>query len=376
MSILHVQYALIALSTFLVASFGFSQTASAAEPGAKPIIIAHRGASGYRPEHTLAAYELAIDLGADYVEPDLVSTRDGVLVARHENEISGTTNVSEHPEFKDRFKTKEIDGEKVKGWFTEDFTLAELKTLRAKERLPQIREHNTIYNGRYEIPTFQEVIDLVKKKNAEKHRQIGIYPEAKHPSYFASIGLPIEKSLLGTLKSNGLDSPASKVFIQCFEPSTLKRFHTQTKLPLIQLVDEEGKPYDWVKENDPRTCADMITPKGLAEIASYAQGIGPNKNLILPRDHEGKLLKASTLVSEAHKAHLLVHPWTMRNENQFLPVDFRKPEKPSGETKGLSPINGSDYGDAFAEYKLLYDLGVDGVFSEQPDTAREARDSK
>jgi glycerophosphoryl diester phosphodiesterase len=330
-----------------------------------PLIIAHRGASGYRPEHTLAAYELAIDLGADYVEPDLVPTKDGALVARHENDISGTTDVSNHPEFADRKKTKSIDGESKTGWFTEDFTLTELKSLHARERMPKVRQHDTIYNDRYEIPTFQQIIDLVKKKSEEQHRTIGIYPEAKHPTYFAGIGLSTEKPLLETLNKNGYVDEKSPVFIQCFEPSTLKRFHEQTKIRLIQLVDEEGQPYDFTVKKDARTCLDMVKPDGLAEIAKYAQGIGPNKNLILPRDAKGNMLKPTALVADAHKVGLLVHPWTFRNENAFLPADLR--------SAGGSD---SDYGNIFAEYKIFYDLGVDGVFSENPDTAWQARNKR
>lgn len=331
----------------------------------QPIIIAHRGASGYRPEHTLAAYELAINLGADFVEPDLVSTKDGQLVARHENQISGTTDVADHPEFADRQKTKTIDGESVKGWFTEDFTLAELKTLRAKERLPKIRQRNTMYNGHYPIPTFQEIIDLVRRKESEQHRTIGIYPEAKHPSYFAGIGLPIEKPLLETLNRNNYKDNTAPIFIQCFETASLKKLHEQTSMKLIQLIDSEGQPYDFVVNKDKRTVKDMVTPEGLAEIAKYAQGVGPSKDLIIPRDSKGGMLKPTNLIADAHKVGLQVHPWTFRNENSFLPLEFRK-DTSEPNADGL-------YGDAFAEYKLFYGLGVDGVFSEDPDTAIEAR---
>lgn len=341
-------------------------TVLAEEKEHKILIIAHRGASGYRPEHTLAAYELAIQMGADFIEPDLVSTKDGVLVARHENEISGTTDVADHPEFKDRYKTKTIDGNEMKGWFTEDFTLKELKTLCAHERMPKIRQHNTIYNGHYRIPTFQEIIDLVKRKSDEQHRQIGIYPEAKHPGYFASIDLPIEKSLLDTLERNGYKDADAPVFIQCFETAPLKHLHQITKLALIQLIENGGKPYDFVLQKDPRTCADMITPAGLAEIATYAQGIGPSKDLIVPRDKAGNSLKPTTLVADAHKVGLMVHPWTFRNENPFLPAELR-----SG--KSSDPNHDGNYGDAFAEYSQFYNLGVDGVFSENADTAYEAR---
>lgn len=339
---------------------------AASEQAPRPLIIAHRGASGYRPEHTLAAYELAIDLGADFIEPDLVMTKDAILVARHENEISGTTDVAEHKEFADRKKTKSIDGESVSGWFCEDFTLAELKTLKARERMPKIRQHNTMYNDRYQIPTFQEIIDLAKRKSIEKHRQIGLYPEAKHPSYFAALGLANEKPLIDTLHKNGYKGRSAPIFVQCFEPGTLKRMHHMTEVKLVQLLEEDGKPYDFVLEKDQRNCNDMAKPDGLAEIAKYAQGIGPSKNMIVPRDTEGKLLKPTSLVEDAHKAGLLVHPWTFRNENNFLPQDFRSAKA------GDQPVM-AHYGDPIAEYKLFYKLGVDGVFSENPDTALEAR---
>jgi len=349
----------------IYAAMFLSTAAFAAEP-IKPTIIAHRGASGYRPEHTLAAYELAINMGADYVEPDLVSTKDGALVARHENEISTTTDVANHQEFADRCKTKVIDGESKKGWFTEDFTLAELKTLRARDRMPKVRQHNTIYDGHYTIPTFQEIIDLVKKKNAEQHRTIGIYPEVKHPSYFASIGLSTENQILETLKRNGYKDRSAPIFIQCFEVGTLKKLHGLTDISLIMLIDEEGKPYDFVVNKDTRTFADLVKPDGLADLAKFCQGIGPNKDLIVPRDNKGNHMPPTSLVADAHKAGLLVHPWTFRNENAFLPMDLR-----SGNQS--DPDSGQYYGDAFAEYKMFYDLGVDGVFSENPDTAREAR---
>lgn len=351
------------LAGFLLSGFFFMAPAKGESKHVKPIVIAHRGASGYRPEHTLAAYELAIELGADYVEPDLVPTKDGVLVTRHENEISGTTDVSAHTEFANRKKAKQIDGEKMEGWFVEDFTYDELKTLRARERMPKVRQHNTIYNDRYSIPTFQQVIDLVKKKSAELHREIGIYPELKHPTYFASIGLSTEKPLIDALKANGYVERSSPIFIQCFEPSTLKRLHNETKLNLVQLIEESGTPYDLILAKDPLNCTEMVKPSGLAEVAKYAQGIGPNKSMIALRDKDGKLTKTSTLVADAHKAGLVVHPWTFRNENSFLPLDYR----------GKATSDPIFYGDAFAEYKLFYDLGVDGVFSENPDTAIEAR---
>jgi glycerophosphoryl diester phosphodiesterase len=325
-----------------------------------PIVIGHRGASGYRPEHTLAAYKLAIDMGADYIEPDLVSTKDHVLVARHENEISGTTDVADHPEFADRKATKTIDGVAVTGWFTEDFTLAELRTLRAKERLPDIRPANTAFDGLYQIPTFQQVINLAKR------RQVGIYPETKHPTYFRSIGLPLEEPLLATLRANGYRGPNAPVFIQSFEVGNLKQLSRKTRLPLVQLLDATGRPYDFVVSGDPRTYADLATPAGLAEIATYADGVGPNKNLIVPRDAQNRLTSPTTLVRDAHRAGLLVHPWTFRRENTFLPEDFR-------QGNPASPVYLQATGDFPAELRLFYKLGVDGLFSDNPDVAVAVR---
>ena len=231
------------------------------------IVIGHRGASGYRPEHTLASYRLAIRVGADYVEPDLVSTKDGVLVARHENEISGTTDVAQHPEFADRKTTKVIDGRPVTGWFTEDFTLAELKTLRAKERLPQVRPDNTRYDGMFEVPTLDEVLSLVRQEERRSGRRIGVYPETKHPSYFDDIGLSLEEPLLATLRRHGLDRAGSGVFIQSFETANLRALAAVTRVPLVQLIDASGAPYDFVRAGDPRTYRDLTTPEGLAWVA-------------------------------------------------------------------------------------------------------------
>jgi glycerophosphoryl diester phosphodiesterase len=325
-----------------------------------PLVIGHRGASGYRPEHTLASYRLAIEMGADYIEPDLVSTKDHMLVARHENDITGTTDVAAHPEFADRKTTKTIDGVEHTGWFTEDFTLAELRTLRAVERLPDLRPTNTAFNGLYQIPTFQEVIDLAKRAG------VGIYPETKHPTYFDSIGLSLEEPLLATLRANGLDSRRAKVFIQSFETANLKELSSETKVPLVQLIDEVGAPYDLVAAGDPRTYADLITPAGLAEIATYADGLGPSKNLIVPRDAAGNLLDPTSLVHDAHRAGLVVHPWTFRRENNFLPLDFRQGNPASPEFIRAA-------GDLPAELRLFFRLGVDGVFSDNPDTAVATR---
>jgi glycerophosphoryl diester phosphodiesterase len=325
-----------------------------------PLVIGHRGSAGYRPEHTLASYQLAIEMGADYIEPDLVSTKDHQLVARHENDISATTDVASHPEFADRRTTKTVDGARITGWFTEDFTLAELRTLRAKERLPDVRPTNTVFDGTQLVPTFQEVIDLAKRSG------VGIYPETKHPTYFRGIGLPLEEPLLATLRANGLDRRDAKVFIQSFEVGNLKRLHGLTRVPLVQLVDATGKPYDFVVSGDPRTYADLVTPAGLEEIATYARGIGPNKNLIVPRDSANRLLPPTTLVRDAHRAGLVLHPWTFRNENTFLPADFQ-------QGNPASPLFPIAKGDAPAEYRLFFELGVDGLFSDDADTAVATR---
>jgi len=330
-------------------------------PTVRPLVVGHRGASGYRPEHTLASYQLAIDLGADFVEPDLVSTKDGVLVARHENEISGTTDVAARPEFADRRTTKMVDGVKLTGWFTEDFTLAELETLRAVERIPDVRQENTLYDGRYQIPTLQEVIELARGASRREDRTIGIYPEIKHPTYFDSIGLSLEEPLVRTLERNRLDRGDSPVFVQSFEISSLEQLDEMTDVPLVQLVGGSGAPYDQVVAGSGVTYDDLVTRPGLRRVSRYADGIGPDRNRVVPRKEDGSLAEPTTLVLDAHRAGLLVHPYTFRNENAFLPRDFRRGENPVA------------YGDAFAEYDLFYDLGVDGVFSDNPDTAVLAR---
>lgn len=331
-----------------------------------PLVIGHRGASGYRPEHTLASYELAIDLGADFVEPDVVSTRDGVLVARHENEIGGTTDVADHPEFAARRTTKTIDGNAVTGWFTEDFTLAELKTLRARERLPELRQRNTLYDDRYEIPTLDEVIALVKSKERSLRRTIGLYPETKHPTYFRGIGLALEAPLVRTLNRAGYRNSHAPVFIQSFEVGNLRDLRRMTRLRLVQLIDASGRPYDFAASGDPRTYADLVTPAGLAEIAKYADGIGVAKDWIVPRDADGALLAPTTLIDDAHATGLVVHAWTFRNENSFLPLDFRVGD-------AANPVYPSLYGKAFDEYALFFGLGLDGAFSDNSDTAVAAR---
>jgi len=327
-----------------------------------PLVIGHRGASGYRPEHTLASYQLAIEMGADYIEPDLVPTKDHHLVARHENNITGTTDVDAHPEFADRKTTKVIDGVTQTGWFTEDFTLDELKTLRAKERLPQVRPANTAYDGQFKIPTFGEVLRLARFESRRTGRTIGVYPETKHPTYFDSIGLSLEEPLVAALNAYQLDSADSPVIIQSFETANLRELNEETPVFLAQLVDKSGRPYDFVAAGDPRTYADLVTPAGLAEVATYADGVGVNKDLVLPRDPvTGAVSTPTALVSDSHAAALRVHIWTMRIENQFMATNFRIGTDPNA------------HGDLVAEIQAFLDAGVDGLFSDNPDAAVAAR---
>lgn len=314
----------------------------------EPILIGHRGASGYRPEHTLAAYRLAIAQGADYIEPDLVSTKDGVLVARHENEIGGTTDVADHPEFADRRTTKTIDGKAVTGWFTEDFTYRELRTLRAKERLPLVRPDNTAYDGQEPIPTLDEVIRLARRAG------VGIYPETKHPTYFDSIGLSLEEPLVAALRKRHWDDADDPVIVQSFETGNLRQLDTMVDVPLAQLVDAAGAPYDLVAAGDPRTYTDLLTPAGLADIATYADGIGVNKDRVLPRTG-GATTVASPVVADAHDLGLVVHVWTLRRENQFMATNFRLGADPNAP------------GDMAAEARAFLAAGVDGIFSDNPD---------
>jgi glycerophosphoryl diester phosphodiesterase len=361
--LLSVVVALVAMlavpAAGLAAHHGKARGASAEH--ALPIVIGHRGAPAYRPEHTLASYGLAIEMGADYIEPDVVSTKDHQLVARHENDITGTTDVASHPEFAARETTKVIDGVSHTGWFTEDFTLAELRTLRAVERLPDIRPANTAFNGLYQIPTLQEVIDLAKREH------VGIYPETKHPTYFDSIGLSLEEPLVETLKRNGLDRPNAKVFVQSFETANLRELNRMTKVPLVQLIDASGAPFDLVAGGDPRTYSDLVTPAGLKEIATYADGIGPDKSRIVPLDATGHITAPTTLVPDAHRAGLVVHPFTFRPENNFLAADFRVGNPASPEFLRAR-------GDQPAELALFYRLGVDGLFADNADTAVAVRE--
>jgi glycerophosphoryl diester phosphodiesterase len=331
----------------------------AAVPAHAQLIIAHRGASGERPEHTLAAYEKAIDEGADFIEPDLVVTKDLALVARHENDLTNSTDVSSHPEFADRRKTKEIDGDTVSGWFAEDFTLPELRTLRAKELQPGLRPANARYDGLYQVPTFAEIVSLVRAKEAETGRTVGIYPELKHPTFLLQQGIDGVDLLLAAIKKEGLDGPnngkaAIPLFIQCFEVGTLQRLDKLTDLPLVQLVENHGGPADEAG----MTFAAMMQPAGLAHVATYADAIGPDARMLVGPDG-----KPTGLVDAAHKAGLKVHAWTLRKENAFLPAPFRigTDEKATGNYA--------------AAWTLLAATGVDGIFTDDPALAAALRKS-
>jgi glycerophosphoryl diester phosphodiesterase len=350
-----------------------------------PLIIGHRGGgSGYLPEHTLEAYALGIELGADYVEPDLVATKDGHLIARHEPNLEGTTNVASLPQFAARKRTVMLDGVPVTGFFASDFTLAEIKTLRAIQPLP---ERGTALDGKFEIPTLVEIIDFVKRKSAAQQRRIGIYPETKHPTFHQSIGLPLEDRLLAVLTRAGWNRKGAPVFIQSFETANLRYLRSRTELPLVQLVDADDvnpdgslafnkpydKPYDWVVSGRPGLFSDLLTPAGLAEVRTYADGIGPWKPFIRSsacirieagacmdangdgkvNETDRKLLPASDLVQRAHAAKLLVHAYTFRSEQRRLASDYA--------------------GNPASEYMMVYELGVDGVFSDFADDAFAAR---
>jgi glycerophosphoryl diester phosphodiesterase len=327
----------------------------------KPIVIGHRGCSGERPEHTALAYERAIEQGADFIEPDLVPTKDGHLVARHENEIGGTTDVAARPEFAARKATKTIDGEQVTGWFTEDFTLAELKTLKARERLPQLRPASARFDGQAGILTFEEVVAIARAGTQRTGRTIGVYPELKHPTYFAAIGLATEDRLVAKLKALDLNSATAPVFVQCFEVGPLKKLKAKTAARLVLLVSNEGGPADLPNVK----YADLVTAQGLKDVAVYADGLGPHWNLVVPTD--GKtLLPATDLMKNAHAAGLAVHPWTVRAENYFLPASLRKGDAQDAAFLAMP-------GDATAVLKALYAAGVDGVFSDFPGLAVAAR---
>lgn len=332
--------------------------------GPTPHIIAHRGVPGERLEHTRPSYELAIAYGADIIEPDVVATSDGHLVVRHENEIGHTTDVADRPEFAGRRTTKLIDGVPFSGWFTEDFTLDEIKTLRCRERLPLIRRQNLALAGTEQVLTFAEVVQIARDAAAANPlRPIGLYPETKHPTYFDSIGLNTDDLLIAELERldlNRVDADLP-VVIQSFEVANLRTLRSRTPLPLMQLLDRAGAPFDFIAAGDPRTYRDLICAEALTELAQHVDGIGPNKSLVISRDKHHALLRETGLVSRAHQAGLFVHIWTMRNENNFLPTDYRV-----GDDK-------TALGDARAEYLRFFDAGVDGVFSDYADTAVRAR---
>ena len=349
--------------------------------GAPPLVIAHRGASGYLPEHTLEAYRLAIRQGADFIEPDLVSTKDGVLIARHEINITETTDVAEHPELAARKTQKTIDGVTEEGWFADDFTLAEIKTLRAVQRVPFRPQQ---FNGLFKVPTFREVIELALQEGERRGRPLGVYPETKHPSYHQSVGLPLERRLVSILNAFTLKTRRDPVIIQSFEVANLKALNTLTGVRLVQLIDAEGialdgtlspnRPFDFALSGDLRTYADLVTDAGLSEIKTYADGIGPWKRYIASvkgvdqdndrqpddvngdgavNDADATRLPPTDLIVRAHAAHLFVHPFTFRNEGQFLASDY-----------GTNPVE---------EYLQFYCLGVDGLFSDFADTALSSR---
>lgn len=322
-----------------------------------PTVIAHRGASGYRPEHTLGSYQLALDMGAHVIEQDLVPTKDGHLVCRHENDITGTTDIAAHPEFASRKTTKSVDGTSITGWFTEDFTLAELKTLRAKERIPASRQENTLYDGRWTVPTFEEVLRWADKEGRRRGRPVWLHVETKHPTYFRKLGLGLEERLAKLLRRYGRDRRDSPVFLQSFEPSSMERMAKLVSSPRVVLFDAaDTRPWDFTEAGDSRMVADLVKPAGLKWISSFAQGIGPWVDLIIPKDASGKLTSTTTLVRDAHAQGLIVHPYTMRNENSFLPADFRRGTDPTA------------YGDAFGAFKVYFETGIDGIFTDNPDT--------
>ena len=377
---------ILTVAAALVACGGSDGVSYPTLTGERPLVIGHRGASGYLPDHTLESYKKAIELGADFIEPDLVATKDGVLIARHEPNITGTTDVSTRAEFASRKTKKVVDGVQEEGWFASDFTLAEIKTLRA---IQPMADRDPSFNGKYQIPTLDEVLDLAKSEGVKAGRTVGVYPETKHPTYLVNLGLKLEDRLLATLAKYGYTTKSSPVILQSFEVSNLKYLRTKTQLRLVQLVDADDvnadgsmslvapydKPYDFAVAGDARTFASLLTPAGLKEVKTYADGIGPWKPYLIPSkqvdankdgkpddlngdgkidDRDRVMMAPTDVVKNAHAAGLFVHAYTFRSEAKRLASDFK--------------------GDPKAEYKLFFNLGVDGVFSDFSDHAVAARD--
>lgn len=326
---------------------------------AEPHIVGHRGASGYRPEHTLASYALAAYLGADFMEPDLVTTRDGVLVCRHESEISGTTDVAQRPDLADRRTTRSVDGEAVTGWFVEDLTLAELRTLRAVERLPQLRQHNTAYDGLWSVPTFEELLQLREQVSERLGREVGVYPETKHPTYFRELGLPLEEPMVELLRRYGLDRRDAPVYLQSFELSNLQALRSGmgVQARLVFLTSPVGGPF-----NDERTYAELVTREGMATYAADIDGLGPHLHQVIATDEDGALAQETGFVADAHANGLTVCPWTVRAENAQLPLNYQVGS------------NERDFGRALDYLQRFFAAGVDGIFTDMPDLGHTARE--
>lgn len=354
------------LSAAALLAFAAPAAAAPVTPVATPIVIGHRGASAYRPEHTAMSYKLAIQQGADFIEPDLVMTRDGILVARHENEIGRTTDVATHPEFASRKVPRSIDGETFTGWFVEDFTLAELKTLRARERRPDARPQSAAYDGREPVLTLQEIIGIAKAGAAARGRPVGLYVELKNPDYFRGLGLPMEKSLIDVLTANGLNTSDAPVIIQSFWPSALMTLRQLTPIKLMFLVNSQAPPASVMAANHIANWSDVWSPDGLKRIAAFADIVGPETQIILPRDTDGRSLPPSAFVANAHAAGLSVHVWSVNPENQDLPLDLRCGD-PAAPTFPHQP------GDVATQARRLFAQAVDGAFSDAPDVLVKVR---
>jgi glycerophosphoryl diester phosphodiesterase len=333
-----------------------------------PLVLAHRGASGYRPEHTVAAYELSVAMGADYIEPDLVMTRDGVLVDRHEPEIGSTTDVASRPEFADRRTTKALDGTSVTGWWVEDFTLEEFKTLRAIERLPKVRPANMAYDGQQAVPTFAELLALRASLSERHGRAVGIIPEIKHSTYLRGLGFDPEAATIEALEEAGLNRAEAPVWIQSFEVTNLIALRTSYgyRAKQLLLAEDGSAPYDLVAAGDSRSYADLLTAEGLAGLAPWIDAIGPEKVMVIPRRPDNTLAEPTSLVDDAHRAGLLVMPWTFRAENHFLPSDLRVPD-----AEGV--VHRYQLGSAAEEALRYLDAGIDGMFCDNTDIYVAAR---